>query len=88
MSAVPSGGKKQSATREQVVAVMELLSTRLQWKHARTLMSAANLHTRTHAHIHADGYANHHTNQYTDRNTNIYTFSYPNRPTSARMCTG
>ncbi|HMS07296.1 MAG TPA: hypothetical protein PKD73_16165 [Burkholderiaceae bacterium] len=45
MSAVPSGGKKQSATREQVVAVMELLSTRLQWKHARTLMSAANLHT-------------------------------------------
>jgi hypothetical protein len=45
MSAVPTGGKNPSATREQVVAVMELLSTRLQWKHARALISATSLHT-------------------------------------------
>lgn len=45
MSAVPTDGKKPSATREQVVAVMELLSTRLQWKHARALISATGLHT-------------------------------------------
>ena len=45
MSAVPSGKTKQSATREQVVSVLELLSTRLQWKHARDLISAASLHT-------------------------------------------
>lgn len=45
MSAVPTGGKELSATREQVVAVMELLSTRLQWKHARPLISATSLHT-------------------------------------------
>lgn len=45
MSAVPTDGKKLSATREQVVAVMELLSTRLQWKHARALISATSLHT-------------------------------------------
>lgn len=45
MSAVPTDGNKPSATREQVVAVMELLSTRLQWNHARTLISATSLHT-------------------------------------------
>lgn len=45
MSAAPIGGTKPSATREQVVAVMELLSTRLQWNYARTLISAASLHT-------------------------------------------
>jgi hypothetical protein len=45
MSAVPTTGKKPATTRDQVVAVMELLSTRLQWKHARNLISATSLHT-------------------------------------------
>jgi hypothetical protein len=44
MSAVPTGGKEPTATREQVVAVLELLHTRLQWKHARPLISATSLH--------------------------------------------
>lgn len=44
MSAVPTGGKEQSATREQVVGVLALLSTRLQWSHARPLISATSLH--------------------------------------------
>ncbi|MGV3725091.1 hypothetical protein [Hydrogenophaga sp.] len=62
MSAVPTGGKKPSATREQVVAVMELLSTRLQWKHARALISATSLHTsrgwsETLAGVHEDAYS-------------------------------
>ena len=45
MSAVQSGRIRQHATREQVVAVMELLSTRLRWKHARDLIAATSLHT-------------------------------------------
>lgn len=45
MSAVPTIGKKPATTRDQVVAVMELLSTRLQWKHARNLISVTSLHT-------------------------------------------
>lgn len=45
MSNVPTNLGERSATHEQVVAVMELLSTRLQWKHARALISASSLHT-------------------------------------------
>lgn len=45
MSAMSTEGKKPSALREQVVTVMELLSTRLQWKHARALISGTSLHT-------------------------------------------
>lgn len=44
MSAVPAEGEDTPATREQVVALLELLSTRMQWSPARVLISATSIH--------------------------------------------
>jgi len=44
MSAVPAKGEDTPATREQVVALLELLSTRMLWSPARALISATSIH--------------------------------------------
>lgn len=44
MSAVPTEGDDAPAMREQVVALLELLSTRMQWTPARGIISATSIH--------------------------------------------
>lgn len=44
MSAVPANRQELPATREQVVAILELLATRMQWSAARPIISDTSLH--------------------------------------------
>jgi hypothetical protein len=44
MSAVPAKGQEVTATREQVVALLELLATRMQWSAARPIISSTSIH--------------------------------------------
>lgn len=44
MSAVPAEGQEATATREQVVALLELLATRMQWSSARPIISSTSIH--------------------------------------------
>lgn len=44
MSAVPAEDQEAPATREQVVALLELLATRMQWSTARPIISSTSIH--------------------------------------------
>lgn len=44
MSALPAEDKNETATREQVVALLELLATRMQWSAARPIISTTSIH--------------------------------------------
>lgn len=44
MSAVPTEGREVTATREQVIALLELLATRMQWSAARPIISGTSIH--------------------------------------------
>lgn len=44
MSAVPAEGREATATRGQVVALLELLATRMQWSAARPIISSTSIH--------------------------------------------
>jgi len=44
MSTVPAKGQEATATREQVVALLELLATRMQWSAARPIISSTSIH--------------------------------------------
>ena len=45
MSAGKAGGEDTTATREQVVALLKLLSTRMQWSPARAIIATTSIHT-------------------------------------------